>query len=65
MGRKVGKMKITEKDVDTLLDTRRKLSQDDWDFINRVICTTINARTRSELTDSEIDGISKHLKSFI
>ena len=58
-------MKITEKDVDTLLEIRRKLSQHDWDFINRVICTTINARTRSELTDSEIDGISKHLKGFI
>ena len=58
-------MKISERDVDTLLEIRRKLSQEDWDFINSVICTTINARTRSELTDSEIDGISKHLKSFI
>ncbi len=53
---------INEKDIDNILEIRRKLSNAEWDFINSVICETLNARVRNELTDSEIEKISKHLK---
>lgn len=53
---------INEKDIDELLNIRKKLSNAEWDFINSVICETLNSRVRNELTDSEIEKISKHLK---
>ncbi len=53
---------INEKDIDELLNIRKKLSNSEWDFINSVICETLNSRVRNELTDSEIEKISKHLK---
>lgn len=53
---------ISEKDIDELLNIRKKLSNAEWDFINSVICETLNSRVRNELTDSEIEKISKHLK---
>lgn len=53
---------INEKDIDELLNIRKKLSNAEWDFINSVISETLNSRVRNELTDSEIEKISKHLK---
>lgn len=53
---------INEKDIDELLNIRKKLSNAEWDFINSVICETLNSRVQNELTDSEIEKISKHLK---
>ena len=53
---------INEKDIDDILNIRKKLSNAEWDFINSVICETLNSRVRNELTDSEIEKISKHLK---
>ena len=57
-----GEKMINEKDIDELLNIRKKLSNAEWDFINSVICETLNSRVRNELTDSEIEKISKHLK---
>lgn len=56
------KQVINEKDIDELLNIRKKLSNAEWDFINSVICETLNSRVQNELTDSEIEKISKHLK---
>lgn len=53
---------INEKDIDELLNIRKKLSNAEWDFINSVIRETLNSRVQNELTDSEIEKISKHLK---
>lgn len=53
---------INEKDIDNILNIRKKLSNAEWDFINSVISETLNSRVQNELTDSEIEKISKHLK---
>ena len=64
MGRKVGKMKITEKDVDEFLEFRRKFTELEWETINGYVDVVLNQRKRNYvLTDSEVEYIRNLIKS--
>lgn len=63
MGRKVGKMKITEKDVDEFLEFRRRFTASEWNTINGYVEFVLNNRKRNfVLTDSEVEEISNLIK---
>lgn len=62
--RKVGKMKITEKDVDEFLEFRRKFTELEWETLNSYVTVVLNYRKkRFVLTDSEVEEISNLIKS--
>lgn len=64
MGRKVGKMKITEKDVDEFLEFRRKFTELEWQTLNSYVTVVLNYRKkRFVLTDSEVEEISNLIKN--
>ena len=61
--RKVGKMKITEKDVDEFLEFRRRFTASEWNTINGYVEFVLNNRKRNfVLTDSEVEEISNLIK---
>ena len=63
MGRKVGKMKITEKDVDEFLEYRRRFTASEWNTINGYVEFVLNNRKRNfVLTDSEVEYIRNLIK---
>ena len=63
MGRKVGKMKITEKDVDEFLEFRRKFTELEWETINGYVDVVLNYRKRNYvLSDSEVQYIRNLIK---
>lgn len=61
--RKVGKMKITEKDVDEFLEFRRRFTASEWNTINGYVEFVLNNRKRNYvLTESEVQYIRNMIK---
>ena len=56
-------MKITEKDIDELLEFRRRFTDLEWTTMNNYVEVVLNNRKRNfVLTDSEVEYIRNLIK---